>query len=207
MISSRQLSEELRFTSRGNGIVNWVGGLYYSDFYSLWTFNGTTPNYPAYMDLGTLARATTARWFDAYSPTTLSQYATFGDVTYSLTEELKVDVGARLNRYTYRFSSCISGWGSARGAATPSCSGDIALSANSFNPKLNLSYAFSPDLMAYATVANGFRPGGGNAVYPTTGHHLGNSVRRDELYKRQVAFHLRTRRRVELRARRKGKTS
>ncbi len=165
---SHQFSEELRLTSKGSEKLTWVTGLYYSRFYSLWTFNGTTPNYSAYMDLGTLQPATTPHWFDAYSPTTLSQYAAFGDATYALTDAIKVDVGARVNHYNYEFSSCISGWGSALGAATPSCSGLIPLSANSFNPKFNLSYTFSPDLMAYGTVANGFRPGGGNAVYPTT---------------------------------------
>jgi iron complex outermembrane receptor protein len=172
---SHQFTEELRLTSKGNGRLSWVTGLYYSDFYSLWTFDGTTPNYLAYMDLGTLAPATTLHWFDAYSPTTLKQYAAFGDATYALTDELKVDVGARVNHYDYRFSSCISGWGSANGAATPSCSGLIPLSSTSFNPKFNLAYTFSPDLMAYATVASGFRPGGGNAAYPTTGSAWGSA--------------------------------
>src|SRR5271154_2804375 len=172
---SHQFSEELRLVSTGSGRGSWVGGLYYSDFFSLWGFNGTTPNYSAYMDLGTLAPATTPDWFDAYSPTTLKQYAAFGDGTYALTDALKIDVGARVNHYDYRFSSCLSGWGSANGAATPSCSGLIALSSTSFNPKFNLSYTFSPDLMAYATVWTGFRPGGGNAVYPTTGAAWGSA--------------------------------
>jgi outer membrane receptor protein involved in Fe transport len=166
---SHQFSEELRLSSTGSGKTSWVAGLYYSDFYSLWTFNGTTPNYGSYMDLGTLAPATTPHWFDAYSPTTIKQYAAFGDATYALTDEFKIDAGARVNHYDYRFSSCISGWGSGFGAAVPSCSGLIPLSSTSFDPKLNLTYTFSPDLMAYATVSTGFRPGGGNAVYPTTG--------------------------------------
>ena len=172
---SHQFSEELRLASTGDSRAGWVAGLYYSDFYSLWGFKGTTPNYSAYMDLGTLAPATTPNWFDAYSPTTLKQYAAFGDATYALTDELKVDVGARVNHYDYRFSSCLSGWGSANGAAAPSCSGLIALSSTGFNPKLNLSYKFSPDLMAYATVSTGFRPGGGNAAYPTTGAAWGSA--------------------------------
>jgi outer membrane receptor protein involved in Fe transport len=172
---SHQFSEELRLASTGSGRASWVAGLYYSDFYSLWNFNGTTPNFSSYMDLGTLAPATTPNWFDAYSPTKLKQYAGFGDVTYALTDALKVDVGARVNHYDYRFSSCISGYGSGNGAATPSCSGLIALSSTSFNPKLNLTYTFSPDLMTYATVATGFRPGGGNAVYPTTGPAWGTA--------------------------------
>jgi outer membrane receptor protein involved in Fe transport len=166
---SHQFSEELRLTSTGNGPLTWVAGLYYSDFYSLWQFNGTTPNYGSFMDLGTLAPATTPHWFDAYSPTTNKQYAAFGDVTYALTDALKADIGARVNHYDYRFSSCISGWGSGYGAAQPSCSGVIPLSSTSFNPKFNLSYKFSPDLMTYATISSGFRPGGGDAVYPTTG--------------------------------------
>jgi outer membrane receptor protein involved in Fe transport len=172
---SHQFSEELRLASTGSGRLGWVAGLYYSDFYSLWDFNGTTPNYATFMDLGTLGPATTPNWFDAYSPTTLKQYAGFGDATYALTDELKVDVGARVNHYDYKFSSCISGWGSGNGAATPSCSGLIALASTSFNPKVNVTYTFNPDLMAYATASTGFRPGGGNAVYPTTGAAWGGA--------------------------------
>jgi outer membrane receptor protein involved in Fe transport len=177
---SHQFSEELRLASTGSGRASWATGLYYSNYYSLWGFRGTTPNYSSFMDLGTLAPATTPNWFDAYSPTTLSQFAAFGDATYALTDDLKVDVGARVNHYDYRFSSCLSGWGSAHGAATPSCSGLIALSNNGFNPKFNLSYTFSPNLMAYATVSSGFRPGGGNAVYPTTGAAWGAAFRQQD---------------------------
>jgi iron complex outermembrane recepter protein len=172
---SHQLSEELRLTSTGNGRASWVAGLYYSDFYSLWQFNGTTANYTSFMDLGTGAPATTPNWFDAYSPTTIKQYAGFGDVTFAFTDAFKGDLGARVNHYDYRFSSCISGWGSANGAATPSCSGLIQLSSTSFDPKLNLTYTFSPDLMTYGTVSTGFRPGGGNAAYPTTGAAWGGA--------------------------------
>ena len=166
---SHQFSEELRLASTGTGKASWVAGLYYSDYYSLWTFNGTTPNASSFLDLGTLAPSTTPNWFDAYSPTKIKQYAGFGDVTYTLTDALKIDVGARVNHYDYRFSSCISGYGSGNGAASPSCSGLIALSSTNFDPKLNLTYTFNPDLMVYGTVSTGFRPGGGNAVYPTTG--------------------------------------
>ena len=176
MIQSHQFSEELRLASTGNGRASWVAGLYYSDYYSLWDFSGTTPNYSAYMDLGTLAPATTAELVRMPTrPPRSSSMRASATLTYALTDALKVDVGARVNHYDYRFSSCLSGWGSAHGAATPSCSGLIALSYTSFNPKFNLAYTFSPDLMAYATVSTGFRPGGGNAVYPTTGAAWGGA--------------------------------
>jgi outer membrane receptor protein involved in Fe transport len=166
---SKQFSEELRLTSKDTGALTWVGGAYYSHFHSLWTFNGTTPTFGTYMDLGTFAPATTPNWFDANSPTTLNQYAIFGNATYALTSELKADVGLRVNKYDYKFSSCISGWGSGFGAAKPSCSGLITQNSTSVDPKFNLSYEFDRDLMVYGTVSNGFRPGGGDAVYPTTG--------------------------------------
>jgi outer membrane receptor protein involved in Fe transport len=120
------------------------------------------------MDLGSLMPATTPNWFDAYSPTTNSQYAAFADVTYALTDNLKAEIGGRFSHSNYGFSSCISGWGSALGAAAPSCTGQINLTENHFNPKFDLSWTVAPDAMLYATVASGYRPGGGNAAYPTT---------------------------------------
>jgi iron complex outermembrane recepter protein len=166
---SGQFSEELRFASKGDGKLNGVGGVFFSNYSATWNFNGTTLNPSTYMDLGTFAPATTTAWFDANSPTRLIQYAIFGEATYDITSQLRANVGLRYYSYDYKFSSVISGWGSALGAATPSDSGLIKQSADGVNPKFNISYEFDTDLMAYLTVAKGFRPGGGNARYPTTG--------------------------------------
>lgn len=168
---SAQFSEELRVATKSDGKLNAVAGVFFSNYSATWNFNGTTDNPSAYMDLGTFAPATTTHWFDATSPTRLIQYAIFGDATYDITSRLRADVGVRVYHYDYRFSSVISGWGSALGAATPSDSGLITQSGSGFNPKLNLSYEFDKDLMVYATVAKGSRPGGGNARYPTTGSY------------------------------------
>lgn len=166
---SRQFTQEVRAASRGDGPLTWVAGVYYSSFASTWTFDGQSANPSAYMDIGTFQPATTTQWFKAYSPTEMKQYAVYAEGTYALTDALKADVGLRWYSYDYRYSSTISGWGSGLGAAAPSESGLITMSENGFNPKFNLSYTFDPDLMAYATISKGFRPGGGNAQYPTTG--------------------------------------
>jgi outer membrane receptor protein involved in Fe transport len=55
------------------------------------------------------------------------------------------------------------------GAATPSCTGDIKLNQYNLSPKFNLSYTFDDGTMVYGNVSNGSRPGGGDAIYPTTG--------------------------------------
>ncbi|MGC1301676.1 MAG: TonB-dependent receptor [Caulobacteraceae bacterium] len=166
---SQQFSEELRFASKGDGRFNWLGGLFYSSFASRWTFAGTTQNPSAFSDIGTSLPATTPNWFDANSPTTITQYAVFGEGSYAITPKFKATFGLRWYSYDYTYSSVISGWGSALGAAAPSNSGQIKQDQNGFNPKFNLSYDLTRDLMVYGTIAKGFRPGGGNAAYPTTG--------------------------------------
>ena len=166
---SKQFSEELRFASKGNGRLNWVAGAFYSNFDATWNFDGRTSNPSAYLDLGTFDHATTTSWFLALSPTKLIQYAGFAEGTFAITPELKATAGVRYYSFDYRFTSSISGWGSGLGAATPSLSGLIKHAEHGFNPKFNLSYTASPDLMVYATAAKGFRPGGGNAQYPVTG--------------------------------------
>jgi iron complex outermembrane receptor protein len=165
---SKQLSEELRLNSNGDGRLNWVGGLYFSRIQSKWTYFGVTPNFASFEDFGTLGPATTSDYLTVDQSTQITQYAAFGDATYALTPSLKLDVGARVTRFETRFNDCHSGWGSALGAATPSCTGLLELSSGTFNPKINLSYDFSHDLMVFGNIASGFRPGGGNPIYPTT---------------------------------------
>jgi outer membrane receptor protein involved in Fe transport len=166
---SHQFSQELRVSSNGDHRFNWIVGAFYSDFGSTWNFAGTTQNPSAYMDLGTFAPATTPNWFDVFSPTTLKQYALYGNGTYKITPTVKLEMGLRYYHYDYTFSSTISGWGSGLGAATPSATGLVTQKADDFNPRFNLSYEPSNDLLVYATIARGSRPGGGDAKYPTTG--------------------------------------
>ena len=166
---TRQFSTELRFASTDQGPLQWVGGAYFSHFWATWNFTGTTPNPSAFMDIGTGNPATTSNWFDAYSPTTMEQYAVFGNATYTVSPQLKISAGLRVTDFDYQFSSAISGWGSALGSVTPSVTGDITQSQAVADPKVNVIYTFNDDLNVYLNAAEGFRPGGGNAAYPTTG--------------------------------------
>ena len=166
---SRQFSQELRVASTGGHRLSYVGGLFFSDYYMTWNFDGVSSNPYAYLDLGTFDHATTTSWFMPYSPTHLKQYAVFAEGTYAITPALKFTAGARLYRFDYDFTSSISGWGSGLGAATPSLSGLITHHETGVSPKFNLAYEPTSDLTFYGTVSRGFRPGGGNAQYPVTG--------------------------------------
>ena len=166
---SQQFSQELRAASTGDSDLNWVGGVYYSSFKSVWNLSGVAENPSAYYDQGTLLPATTTDMWTAVTPTELTQYAVFGDATYSVTDQLKVDVGLRWFAYDSKFSSVISGFGSALGAATPSATGTIKQFADGIQPKFNISYDFTPSLMLFVDISKGFRPGGGDIQLPTTG--------------------------------------
>ncbi len=166
---SSQFSEELRFSSIGDGPLQWSVAPSSAISARCGISRAVPPNASSYMDIGTFAPATTQDWFDAYSPTQMIQYAVFGEGTYAITSALKATVGLRWYAYDYSYSSTISGWGTAFGAATPAQTGLISQYAAGVNPKFNLSYDFDTDLMGYVTAARGARPGGGNALYPTTG--------------------------------------
>ena len=101
--------------------------------------------------------------------------AAFAEVTWDITKELSVTGGYR--RYSYNnslegFFGYSAHYSSGTGqsqcfapasvAGTPCTDLDKTVSGNGGVPKLNVSYKFTPDLMAYATYSKGFRPGGVN---------------------------------------------
>jgi outer membrane receptor protein involved in Fe transport len=166
---NEQYSSELRVASKDKGNLTWVTGAYFSHFWGTWRFAGNVSNPYAYADIATLQHATSNLWVGSYAPTSIEQYALFGNASYALTSNLKASVGLRFNRYDYTFSSFTDGFGSALGNATPSYTGIVNQSETVALPKFNLNYIVNRDVSIYGTVSEGYRPGGGNNAYPTTG--------------------------------------
>ena len=165
---SKQFSEEIRAASTGDGPLKWVGGLFYSHFRSVWNLYTTVENPAAFFDNGTGAPATANAIWNLVNPSTISQYAAFGEGTYALTSQLKATVGLRYYSYDYSFHDDFAGWGSPLGGATPSIE-SVSQTHSGVNPKFNLAYEFDKDLMVYVTASKGYRPGGANQPLPTTG--------------------------------------
>jgi iron complex outermembrane receptor protein len=163
---SSQVSEELRIASTGDGPLSGVAGVFYSDFNSQWQLNTQSQNNLSYVDFSnfTTPAATTTVW-GLNEPANIRQWAVFGEGTWAVTPAFKVTAGLRVFSYVSDLSMYFAGWGSPLGGATPSTT-NISQSENGVDPKLNLSYEFSKDLMVYATAAKGFRPGGGNQPLP-----------------------------------------
>jgi len=91
-----------------------------------------------------------------------TQLAGFGEVTYALTEQLKLTVGARYSHMKYSFDTLTGG----PQLYAPPRSGTGNNSENAFTPKVSLQYQHDPNDMYYATYAKGFRPGGANNPIP-----------------------------------------
>jgi iron complex outermembrane recepter protein len=164
--STRQFSEEIRLASTGKGPFQWIGGLFFSRFESIFSeYNASQPL--AFISVGGAAANPDGIIYQAHNPYHMKQYAVFGEGNYALTDTLKLTAGVRWYKFESRADEETAGF------ATDS--GNAATTLNSFeqsnsgaNPKVTLSYEPNHDLTVYGTIARGFRPGGINQQIPAS---------------------------------------
>jgi iron complex outermembrane recepter protein len=89
------------------------------------------------------------------------QLAGFGEVTYSVTDRLKLTAGGRYAKMSFSLNHYADG---IENFGPDYFSGDYH--ENAFTPKLGASFQMDPDNLFYATYAKGFRPGGVNPPLP-----------------------------------------
>src|ERR1700723_4210105 len=152
---SHQTTEELRISSVGDTRLKWLAGYFYSDFEFSWGIIFPSQTGAEVYGSNSL--------FTYYSPFKILQQSVFGEVTYNITEPFAVTVGAR--RYHYDAPVDLN----QSGALTSTVMSTTSENAQGVTPKVSLSYQFNDDLLAYATAAKGFRPGGGTGPVPTSG--------------------------------------
>ncbi|MGB6310485.1 MAG: TonB-dependent receptor [Steroidobacteraceae bacterium] len=157
---SDQASEELRLASNGDGAFQWLGGLFYSDF------NSNTTSLSNYAGLGPVFGTTDL--ISVGEPIHIEQKALFGEASYKLTDQLKGTLGMRYYRYTSTEEAINGGIASIAGG--PGTVLEFGRAENKgFNPKVNLAYTATDDVLLYTTAAKGFRPGGPNTPVPLSG--------------------------------------
>lgn len=89
------------------------------------------------------------------------QFAAFGEISYKFFDQLTLTVGARIARTKTQLTSYATG---PFNAGTTQVNGQIKESP--FTPKFALSWQANDDLLLYANIAKGFRPGGVNRLIP-----------------------------------------
>ena len=157
---SSQATEEIRLASNNDSKFQWLGGLFYSNFES------NTKSYSIYQGFANIFG--TNDLVDVSQPINIKQKAVFGEVSYQITSQLKATVGLRYYQYTSTEETINSGLATVAGG--PGFVLDFGNAKNSGNnPKVNLAYALTDDVLLYTTAAKGFRPGGPNTPVPLHG--------------------------------------
>ncbi|HLZ99948.1 MAG TPA: TonB-dependent receptor [Steroidobacteraceae bacterium] len=162
-------TQELRFTSvDSQSPFSWVGGLYFqhnrlhrvrNEFEDLDALTNAIFGAPAIAIFGSAPLPGPVGY--AENTTQIEQEsAAFGNVSYKLTDALKLTAGVRVARSRFSNSTFQDGpWN-----AGPSLAQGVQ-SETPITPKANLTYNLTPDNMLYATAAKGYRVGGGNASF------------------------------------------
>jgi iron complex outermembrane receptor protein len=103
--------------------------------------------------------------FDSYFLKTASkdeQAAIFAELTFAMTEQLKLTLGARYSHLKYSFDTLTGG----PQLYAPARTGTGDITENAVTPKASLQFQMDPNDLFYATYAKGFRPGGANNPIP-----------------------------------------
>jgi iron complex outermembrane receptor protein len=159
-----QVSNELQANFDAGGRSRGVMGLYW--------FNGDAGGQVLnYFWNPALATSLTNPLFgDTQGYVNTSSIAAYADWTFDLTDQLKLDVGARytdedkhavaLNKF-YTTPEYTTAWGTAANF-------DKTVNFKNFSPKASLDYQFTPDIMGYLSFSRGFKSGGYNIRANTT---------------------------------------
>lgn len=156
---TNKFSEELRASASLGKSVDWLLGVFYTD--------ERTQLDGGHKAFDPVTGVEAGSWFDQYGPVTYREGAVFGDLTLHFTDRFDVQLGGRESQNRQSFSQVTDGiWNevivgqSSLVAIVP----EATSKDNSFTYLVTPRLKLSPDLMLYARLASGYRPGGYNSA-------------------------------------------
>jgi iron complex outermembrane recepter protein len=156
-----KFTQELRLVSETGGLVEWIVGAFYTHEDSVNEQTGFVFD-ENYQPIGGPLEPIFNPFFVAAAlPSTYTEYAVFGDVTFNITEKFDVTAGVRLARNDQEFAQISDGL--ILGGFTRN---EAESSEGVTTWMVNARYRLTPDVMVYWRVATGYRPGGPNVVLP-----------------------------------------
>jgi len=159
---------ELRLTSNIEGPLQYVTGVYYEDFAltgnQIGEWSGDPVNSPVPPLPGTSGPNgyPITYLFPIELQQSLEHKAIFGEISYSLNEQLDLTVGARWFDYDRRDNNLGSEFFGFFGQS------DLSTTERDSTYKLNISYTPNDDALFYAQWAEGFRLGSGQVLPPAS---------------------------------------
>jgi len=154
---TKKFTQEIRFSTPIGERVDTLLGLFYT--------HENSPKIQSIYAVNPAADgATVGDWVDFVLPASFTEYAIFADVTYHFTDRFDVQVGARqsFGRLTAE-ADYIGPYATAfLHKPSPFDNPSVTTKANPFTYLFTPRFTVSPDLMFYARLASGYRPGGPN---------------------------------------------
>ncbi|WP_160296711.1 TonB-dependent receptor [Sphingomonas sp. ERG5] len=152
---SRTFTQEVRFSSIGNGPFRWTVGGYYQHIDG---DGGQTIDSPT---IGTLVGISSIQ--DVQTSSIETERALFGEATYTIGDRLDLTAGVRVGRSRVAFTTHSTGV-----LVTGSFSPDVIIdtigeqSETTVNPRFAVTYRPNDNWTVYAQASRGFRTGGPN---------------------------------------------
>jgi outer membrane receptor protein involved in Fe transport len=153
-----KVSQELRLSGTAFDKLDWLVGGFYTKERTRYRQN--------IVALDSVTGAFAGEWLDAFWPTTFRELAAFGDLTWHVTDAFNVQVGGRTSSNRQTYSEIDAGpYADLFGLPSPIVTPRIVTKDSSFTYTVTPSLKLTPDLMVYAKLASGYRPGGPNPTY------------------------------------------
>ena len=151
---------EVRLSAPHSSKLQWTGGVFYQMRKNMFNLHYGAVDSFGYFDVGDGGFAPTTSYARANWDNT-QQIAEFGELTYPITNKLKITGGVRVFQVS-RSVSTLSIMPFQDYSAVPTWYPKMSDKENSATGKLLLSYDITPHAMIYAQAAEGYRIGGPN---------------------------------------------
>jgi outer membrane receptor protein involved in Fe transport len=150
--TTRKFSQELRVALPITSRIDWLLGGFYTEE-RIKVLGGDEAVDPA-------NGAIVGRFYNIDVPTRYEEYAAFTNLTVRMTDRFDIQIGGRASEDRQTFSSVLSG--ALLGGLTL-VTPDTRSQGNALTYLVTPRFKVSPDLVLYARLASGYRPGGPNA--------------------------------------------
>ena len=173
-VTEERFNQELRLVSQGDGPWQWIVGGFYNQLDVESLSKEFTPGFDQFAvdNLGGVQLRPDSLEYFSVDKEDLTEWAIFGEVSFDITDQWDVTLGARYYDYEYETSSAVD-FPLLRTVYDGEPQDSIVLEFETTTQeengslfKFNTSYQFTDDVMAYFTYSEGYRIGSGNGVAP-----------------------------------------
>jgi len=158
-VKTNKFSQEFRLSTPVGQTLEWLVGAFYTHESTKWL----GVSLAAVPSTGAIVGTELS---SDYFPTTYEEYAAFTNLTVHFTDRFNVQLGGRESENRQSYMETITGPFDPLffGLPSPVVQPEIHTKDDSFTYLVTPQFKFSADLMAYARLASGYRPGGPNPI-------------------------------------------